>query len=338
MRYFALLCLPLLLSALLLLPPVPAAALEIEPFRTANRNPLIHGYGLPSERTPQLLPAGTWSAVLTQDMASIYSNSSTATEQLVLDGEQYRWALTGKYALNDRFELGLELPIIHQSGGSLDSMIIDWHNLWGLPQGGRDSAPKNRLTYRYSKDGSQRLNVTDTSTGVGDVSLLAGYRLLDQHQNEEHDTVTIRAQLKLPTGDSGSLHGTGSTDLALFLTGATNRNTEWGTLGVYGSAGGMVSSDGDLLSKQRENLIGFGSAGIGWSPVTWIALKAQLDLNTAFYRQSSLDELSTTALMLTIGGTLQLSDNYLLDIGLSEDLTVAAAPDVTFHLGLSARF
>jgi len=338
MRDLALISLPLLLSTLLLQSPVPAAALEIEPFRTANRNPLVHGYGLPSERTPHLLPAGTWSTAVTQDVASIYSDSSTGTEQLLLDGEQYRWALTAKYALNDRLELGLELPVIHQSGGGLDSMIIDWHNLWGLPQGGRDSAPKNRLTYRYSKDGNQRLNVTDTSTGIGDLSLLAGYRLFDHHQGGDHDAVAIRMQLKLPTGDSDSLHGTGSTDLALFLTGATNRTTEWGTLGVYGAAGGMFSSDGDLLNKQRENLIGFGSAGIGWSPADWIAFKAQLDINTAYYRDSSLDELSTTALMLTIGGTLQLSDNYLLDIGLSEDLAVATAPDVTFHLGLSARF
>lgn len=338
MRDLTLLCIPPLVFALLLLSPAPAAALEIEPFRTANRNPLVHGYGLPSERTPQLLPSGTWTAVVAQDVASIHSSSSAGTEQLLLDGEQYRWALTGKYALSDRIELGLELPLIHQSGGFLDGMIIDWHNLWGLPQGGRDSAPKNRLTYRYSKDGSQRLNVTDTSTGIGDLSLLAGYRLFDQRTDGDHDVVTVRAQLKLPTGSSNSLHGTGSTDLALFLTGATNRNTEWGTLGVYGSAGGMVSSDGDLLSEQRENLIGFGSAGIGWSPAAWIAFKAQLDVNTACYRNSSLDELSKTALMLTLGGTLQLSDNYLLDIGLSEDLTVAAAPDVTFHLGLSARF
>jgi len=330
--------LPKLLPVLFLLSTVPAAALEIEPFRTANRNPLVQGYGLPSERTPYLLPAKSWTAVLTQDLASIYTTNSTSTEQLTLDGEQYRWALTGKYALTDRLELGLELPVVLQSGGLLDGMITDWHRLWGLPQGGRDAAPKNHVTYRYQKNGNQRLNVTHGSAGIGDVRLLTGYQLFNHHQDGDHDAVTVRAQLKLPTGDSGSLHGTGSTDLALLLSGAMNRATEWGMLGVYGSAGGMVSSNGDLLSKQRENLVGFGSAGLGWSPAAWIAFKAQLDVNTAYYRNSSLDELSKTALMLTFGGTLQLADNYLLDIGLSEDLAVATAPDVTFHLGLSARF
>ncbi|MGB4599498.1 MAG: DUF3187 family protein [Trichlorobacter sp.] len=338
MRHCIILFLPPLLSAILLLSAVSAVALEIEPFRTANRNPLVQGYGLPSERTPHLLPAHSWTAILTQDVASIYTSSNTSTEQLTLDGEQYRWALTGKYALTDRLELGLELPVVMQTGGFLDGLITDWHSLWGLPQGGRDSAPKNRLTYRYSKDGRQRLNVTDSSTGIGDISLLAGYRLFDQRQGDDHDAVVVRAQLKLPTGKSSSLHGTGSTDLALFLTGAMNRATEWGTLGVYGSAGGMVSSDGDLLSKQRENLIGFGAAGIGWSPADVIAFKVQMDLNTACYRDSNLDELSKTALMVTLGGTVRLSGDYLLDIGLSEDLAVATAPDVTFHLGLSARF
>jgi hypothetical protein len=42
--------------------------------------------------------------------------------------------------------------------------------------------------------------------------------------------------------------------------------------------------------------------------------------------------------MLIGGGALKLPGEYLLDIGVSEDIAVATSPDVAFHLGLSKRF
>lgn len=316
----------------------PLFALEITPFHTANRSPLTQIYGLPVETSSQLLPAGRLQLGFTQDIASIYSVSSTSSESILLDGELYRWTLTGRYGLTDRIELGLELPLVVQGGGFLDSFIIDWHKFFGLPQGGRDTAPKNQLRYRYTKNGVQKLDMTRPTGGTGDISLLAAYRLLEQQDETDHDSLAVRAQLKLPSGSSANLLGSGSTDFSLFLSGAMNRTTEYGILGIYASAGGMVTTDGEVLKDQRNNLIAFGNVGIGWSPVDWIAFKVQTDLNTPFYKGSSLPELGKSAALMTFGGTLKLPGNYLLDIGVGEDIAVATAPDVTFHLGLSKRF
>lgn len=326
---------PVLLLSLL---TPPAHALEIEPFRTNNRSPLLQIFGLPAETSATLVPAGHWQGSLTQDIASSYSTGNTATDKVLLDGELYRWTLAARYGVTDSLELGLELPFVLQGGGFLDGFIIDWHKFWGLPQGGRDTAPKNRLNYRYTKNGVQQLAMSHASGGIGDISLLAGYKLLEQQTDSDHDTLAIRAQLKLPTGDSSSLLGSGSTDIALFLTGSMNRRTEWGTLGIYGSAGGIVTSDGTILKQQRQNLAGFGTAGAGWAPADWISFKLQCNFNTPLYASSSLPELGQTAVLLTMGGTLKLPGNYLLDIGLGEDIAVATAPDVSFHLGLSRRF
>jgi len=63
-----------------------------------------------------------------------------------------------------------------------------------------------------------------------------------------------------------------------------------------------------------------------------------VNANTALYNDSDLAELSSTALMLVMGGALQLPAGYQLDIGVSEDIAVATAPDVAFHLGLSKVF
>jgi hypothetical protein len=111
-----------------------------------------------------------------------------------------------------------------------------------------------------------------------------------------------------------------------------------------GDAGPVCISRGSVhqrwrhLKNQRENFVGFGSTGLGWSPADWVSFKVQCSLTSAFYNQSSLSELGKATALLTTGGTLKLPGNYQLDIGVGEDIAVATAPDVTFHLGLSKKF
>lgn len=318
--------------------PVLAADMEITPFRTINQSPLVQIYGLPAESSASVTPAGRFTVNLSQDLASNYTSTATSREQIHLDGESYRWTLASRYGIGERFEVGLEIPYIMYGGGFLDSFIIDWHKTFSLPQGGRDSAPKNRLKFFYEKDGVRKLEMDNAGSGIGDITLSGGMKLYDALSTGSHDTLVLRTSLKLPTGDSGSLRGSGSTDFSLSLCGGMNNFTEWGSLGLFGSLGGMAMSNGDILSDQQNNLAAFGTFGIGWGPVEWISFKLQLNGHTPFYHGSSLDELSSGSLMLISGGALKLPGGYLLDIGVSEDVAVAAAPDVAFHLGLSRQF
>ena len=177
-----------------------------------------------------------------------------------------------------------------------------------------------------------------TGSGIGDIVLLGGMKLYDVHDKGSHDSLVLRTTIKLPTGDSNSLRGSGSTDFSLSLCGSMNNFTEWGSLGLFGSLGGLAMTRGDVLADQQNNLAGFGSLGVGWGPAEWISFKVQLNARTALYHGSSLDELSKFSLMLVSGGALKLPGDCLLDIGVSEDVTVGTAPDVAFHLGLSKQF
>ncbi|GFE59999.1 DUF3187 family protein [Geobacter sp. AOG2] len=327
-----------LLLLIVMAGPATAADMEITPFRTVNQSPLVQIFGLPAQSEATVAPPGSAIVSLVQDVASDYTISSTPHEQIHLDGESYRWTLAARYGFGGRFDAGLEVPYVLYGGGFLDSFIIGWHDFFGLPQGGRDSAPKNKLSFSYTKDGVQKLKVDHAGSGIGDISLTAGMQLYDARDNESHDSLALRASLKLPSGDSNALRGSGSTDVALSLCGSMNNFTEWGSLGVFGSMGGMVMSDGDILRDQQQNFVGFGTAGLGWGPEPWISFKFQLNGHTAFYRGSSLDELSKPSLMLVSGGALRLPGDYRLDIGVSEDVAVATAPDVAFHLGVSKQF
>ena len=318
--------------------PAHAADMEITPFRTINQSPVVQIYGLPAESSATIVPAGRLVIGLTQDIANEYTVSRATGEQITLDGESYRWTLSARYGISERFEAGIDIPYLLYGGGFLDGFIVDWHNTFGMSQGGRDTAPKDRLSYRYRKNGVQKLAMDQAGSGIGDISLAVGMKLFEERADVAHDAMALRLSVKLPTGDSSYLRGSGSTDFALSLCGSMNNFTEWGSLGVFGSIGGMAMSRGDVLADQQNNLAGFGTVGLGWGPAEWISFKVQLNAATAMYHGSSLDELSKVSLVLVSGGALKLPGGYLLDIGVSEDVAVTTSPDVAFHLGLSRQF
>lgn len=315
-----------------------AADMEITPFNSFNQSPLVQIYGLPHDTSAEIAPPGTFRISLNQDLSSNYTSNSTAREEITLDGETYRLAFAASYGIAPRWEVGIEIPYISQDGGFLDSFIVDWHNTFALPQGGRDDAPKGRLLYHYRKDGVQKLLADRSGSGIGDISLTSGVSLYDTSGTGTHDRVSLKGAVKLPTGDSSYLRGSGGTDAMLQLCGSMISDSEWGSLGVYGSIGGLVMSKGDVLRDQHNPFAGVGTFGLGWGPASWISFKVQLNGTTPLYRDSSLDELSKSPLLLILGGALRFPGEYLLDIGVAEDVAVAAAPDVSFHLGLSKRF
>jgi len=327
------------ISALLLIPTVVHAAdMEIAPFRTTNQSPLTVIRAIPADSSSTITPKGRFSSAFTFDLASNYTFGSTSRENILLDGESYRWTLSTRYGLSERVEVGLDLPFILYGGGVFDSFIIGWHDTFWLPQGGRDKAVKNRLRYSYSKDEKQKLLLDRSGYGVGDVTLTTGVKLYEELSFSDKETIAFRATVKLPTGDSDKLLGDGAIAGTGSLCGGVNRSTDWGTIGIFGSAGLMLSGDGKVLQDQQKNLAGFGTLGLGWGPLPWISFKVQLNANTPLYGGSNLAEISKTPVMLVMGGALKFPGDCILDIGVTEDVSVATAPDVSLHLGLSRQF
>ena len=318
--------------------PRQALGVEITPFYTQNQSPMTQIFGLPAAGEARVLSKGTTCALVVADVASNFASDSSPRESILLDGESYRFTLALRYGITDRLEAGIDVPYVGQGGGVLDSFIIGWHKFFSLPQGGREEAARNRLLYTYTKDGRNRLLVDDSSFDVGDVRFYGGLQIYDDGEQNPR-TVALRASIKAPTGNSDQLHGSGSTDFALWLTASDDyRLPTWlGHFTIFGAAGGMYVTDGAILRDRQRNVAGFGTFGFGWGPADWIALKAQVSGHTPFF-QSELRELGKSALQLIIGGTLAFSPWTSLDIGVSEDIIVNTSPDVAFHLALKRLF
>ena len=322
-------------GALFFPPSLPAA--EITPFYTQNQSPVIQIFGLPSIGEPSLVPARKADLRFTVDLTNHFIEDQNQRESIILDGQRTRISLDARYGISKNFEFGLAIPYIIEGGGFTDGFIDWYHNTFGFPAGGRDQAPKNRLLYQYQKDRQVLLKVNKSSNGIGDIQLMGGFQLY-QSTVKPSRAISLRASLKLPTGDSQQLHGSGSTDLSLWVTAGEDFRPGIGHMTLFGAGGVMGMTDGDVLKDQQRNWVGFGVLGLGWSPARWIAFKIQANGHTSFYKDSGLEELNAGSVQLTIGGTLSFSKNINLDLGVTEDPLNRASPDVVFHLALRGSF
>ena len=313
-----------------------AAPLDILPFQTANRSPVAQLFGLPGPGSALLLAPGENAVAFAAETAQNYAEDSSADEAVLFDGESYRFNLGLRRGLAPRLEVGLDIPYLAHRGGSLDGFIEDWHDTFGLPQNGRDQAPHDRLLYRYVRDGKEEILVDENTEGFSDIRLNGAWQLTDSTDGNPWATA-LHAALKLPTGDSDDLLGSGSTDLALWLAGTRSWPLDGAAVALFGSLGAMGLTDGDVIADRQNNLVGFATLGGGVRPFDWLVLKLQVDGHTPFF-DSDLKELGDPAAILSFGGDLALGDRSVLEIGLSEDLATETAPDVLFRLALRSRF
>jgi hypothetical protein len=302
-----------------------AAAAADAPLATTNRHPLTQAIGLPESLGAAVLQSGNSTLRATVEVAnsSIYeADPRLEAPALILDGETRRLTLSLRHGLSAGWEAGATLPILGHDGGVLDPLIEGWHELFQLPNGGREDLPRGKLLYSY-RNGEEDVRLADSAGGIGDLRMHTARRL--------GESLALRASLKLPTGEVAALTGSGGVDLATSLHFSSPRSEN----GLYThiSVGALLGQKGELLPQAREQVIGFGSATLGWQTSERWHLKVQLDAHSAAW-DSPIESLGEPSLQLVVGATADLSPHWALDVAFSEDLTVERSPDIVFQFGL----
>jgi hypothetical protein len=320
-------------SLLLALAPVITsqtwAAAADAPFVIDNRNPFVQVYGLPAAQSAQIIAFEQIDVGLQIDIANNFTEGNKGTELILIDGETHRANIQFRYGFNDTIELGVDIPYLSHDSGGLDSVIEDWHELWSLPDGERPQFPRDQLQFSYQKEGESLSSVTQSNNGIGDVSLSMAYQLSASPTRQW----ALRGAIKLPTGDADDLHGSKSMDISLGVNVSDQGLLDNYNISLHGSAGILRMESGEVLDQLREDWVAYGSTTLSWQANHILSLKLQLDAHSAFY-DSQLTELGDDSLQLIMGGGVRLSEKWLLDLAISEDIAVNTAPDVVFHIGV----
>ncbi|MDG2047168.1 MAG: DUF3187 family protein [Halioglobus sp.] len=314
------------LPAILVILPVSAS----EPLYVKNLSPVAGLIGLPSQRDAQITPSGQIAAALYSSVANDYVNESSDTELLNLDGETLRVALELRYGLSKNWGIQLEVPWLQQSGGELDGVIDDWHDFWGMSDGGRSEVARNILDYRYTSPAGGFSLQEDTS-GMGDISL----SLHHVFYQDESSAVSLALGYKFATGDEDDFLGSGADDvfIALRFSGAQMSNLP---LTWHGQAGYLRAGDSNLLDGFQEQNLWFAGVALDWQFAQRWSVIAQLDGHAAPL-ESSLTGVGDDAVLATLGARWYFAPDWSVDVNFVEDIRVTTAPDVTFQASLQYR-
>lgn len=313
------------LSILFLVSPgVVADELPADAYPLRNHNPFLQIYGLPSFQTAELASAGRFEFGFSFDVVNDADYVERGGEKLVIDSESDILNFSLRRGIGERFEVGLDVPWVRHSGGSLDSLIYNFHDLFGMSNSSREG-PEDQFRLLYEEAGVTLLEMNSDTSGIGDVQLSGAMAL---------GRATLRAGVKLPTGDADKLTGSGATDLSLGLYGGGTTSLFDRDLAYSGFVGVLALGDGDVLPDLQKSAVPYGGAALRWHATPRFALASQLYVQGS-YLDVDIDELGGNTVQLAFGGDYLFPDQQLLlRFAIAEDIAGAAAPDVALHLSV----
>lgn len=294
-----------------------------EPFLTRNQNPFSLIFGLPHATAARLIATGEQRWISSLNISNQIISQTSNNAHLFVDVETWQLNFFYDYAFQENWMLRVQLPMISHSGGILDNAIDRYHRMTGLPRDIRPGIPENQINISYSENDQLLLNIDKAQQTLRDISM----QLAWQASKSAEQSLSHWISLKLPSGDSDRLTGSGSTDLAVWSSLDQHLyNDNW----LYGQLGLLYINNSQVLHHMHNNWVAFATGGIKFQPDESIELKAQLDMHSAPF-DSQIKYLDSTVL-ITFGGSYLLSAREKVDFAVSEDIDPGASPDVNFNI------
>jgi len=247
-------------------------------------------------------------------------------EMYRIDLESWRADLALQRGLAHGLVLTVQLPFLETGAPHWDGVAEWWHEHLSLPNADRDLFPRGEtLLYARGRGGTLELRDELLGSGIGDltVSLAAP---LGMHAGAEHRAVL---SVDAPTGDAGSLLGSGGWDVGARWFAAWR----WRARALVVGAGfSRLDRAGDLLGVERAD--------------TWhLVASLEQDLGRGWgatgsftYESSPLADFTDTALgdaaaYLRFGVRAPVSPDSWLALDFGQDwFGTGVSPDYAFRL------
>jgi hypothetical protein len=282
---------------------------------------------------PEPLPDGRPGAALeytSQFLRPMSERSADGRTFARLDGEE--WQLTADLARAlGAGRLNLRLRLVDRSGGFTDGFIRSLHRTLGLPDGGREDVPDNRLAYHLERDGRTVAELDRPGLHLLDVDLAYVHPL-----GREDAGGRIGCSFQPPTGRRDDFSGSGTWDAMAGLAGWRRR----GRWSIHGQAEQVFIHVGDanpyraVLARSTFSRCW---AGLGWQGEgTGFLGGLGVDLTLAWtgtpYR-TGIGRIDAPGLQQHWTFTHRRLPGWRF--GLSEEAGSYTAPDVTVSAGRS---
>jgi hypothetical protein len=295
------------------------------PLQVRNQFPLFLGIAPPFLESAEVRDSVT----LGLNHSSTYVIEKRPHWGISMDLEMTELDLRFKKRLGRRSEIGLDVPVIRPSGGFFDRPLQEFHDWLPFGDYGRNERPHNAFLYEITYHGATVVRGVNDRTGLGDLRLT-----FKRVVSASTATVSVMANVELPTGDAGTGYGSGSYD----FTAAVLADRRWGdTYRGFANAGYIFP--GDLKGLQTVPLRNAFYAGCGIEAAWWdrFSVLVQTLAQQSPFPRTGTHHVDRPGVLLTVGGRYAFRRGSL-ELSLTEDPSVSGTPDFIANLAYSMDF
>ncbi len=313
--------------------PSSASAEGSGPFPVRNFHPLQQlVLNLPGDRAA-VLKKGTVDVRLElAETASIYREEATQAS-ITAKFETLRSGLFLRYGAMDKLELAVEVPVLYRYQGFMEGAIKGVERATTGLAPARNALGNIQYAYNVTRGGRQIVNGSEGAVGLGDSTLLAKYQLMSETSLQP--MLSVRAALKVPTGDEGQYFGSGSPDFGIGLAAEKTFHERWI---VYGNVNGVLPTGRVAGMDLQPTISGLVAVEYLWSEK--FSLTLQFDYYSPPFHGMGLRALDKGVTELVAGFNYRVTPKWLWQVyGVENvDFITGSAADFTLAALFTYRF
>jgi hypothetical protein len=315
-----------ILILMILLPVNCGAERQIGPLGVLNQFPPHMMFLTPRPHSPQTISAKRFSAALSFDYFSIYSNAFSSDHSLLMDMEAMVLDFRLAYSLTDEFLVGIRIPMVSMTDGFMDKPLEWYHKSLGLPNYGKEERPKDEFAYNITKDGQSWFEAKEGGLNLLDSTFFTQINLIDL-KKKIPTRIGLTYEVKLPVGDETSGFGSGAWDHGFFIP----IQFSFSRINTYLMPGyifiGNPKSKGADISVRDIKSFFIGGEFFYSSKLSFLA---QINSYTSPIGETGIEKLDVASIELALGLRWAFSSQLSAELAFCEDLT-RSAPDFNLH-------
>lgn len=315
-------------------PPDSAATVRSPP--PPPLGPLTAEEGAPLQRlglTPMVemadpVGAGAFRTEMWVAYTNVFEQDSAATHNLYLDMERVLTALTLRYGVTDRLEVGGRATLESTFGGILDPVVVALHDLLRMGSGNRDLYPEGAYGQRLEENGDVLVDIERRSLALDEVRFFGKWLL--HAGSDGSSAVAVRGEVRVPTRTNHI--GAESTDVGLVLLG---RN-RWRRLHLHGMLGGTTVRSSPELARLLNQAQYFAMAGGEYPFSTSLSGVLEFTLSSPLVRDFGNRDVDGHLSNAVFGVVYRTGGGWRWEVAMQEDVPPwGPSLDFTLQLGVS---
>ena len=205
------------------------------PFPVRNFQPLHQlVLGMPGDRATVLKPGALDLRIELANTANVFSDAAAQTS-VTMKFESIRSGFFLRYGVTERLEVAVEVPVVNRYRGIMEGMITAVERATTGLAPDRRALKGTGYAYQVTSGGRTVINAREGVVGLGDASAMGKYQVLTE--TRVLPALSLRAALKLPTGDEAHLLGSGSPDYGFGVAMEKHVAKDWM---VYANLNGVI--------------------------------------------------------------------------------------------------